>query len=206
VTTRRRIAGAAGTPAPVLVSFRVEQTGNNMKVVDADGSVYTGSVQLAQQEPPTDSLYHATQNNAPANAAASANNRVTQNQAQQNYFFRVAGTNRNLKQNVVFSGNFVPLTNSQLAGNALGNRGYNGALGGAGGGGGGGGAGGGAPGGFGAIPAGGIRGGGGGAPDGFNNNSTTPSTLGTPLSNSGINGTITIGDQKAIDVIATPVH
>ena len=202
-TARRRIAGAAGTPAPVLVSFRVEQTGNDLKIVDADGSVYTGSVQIARQETrSTDSLYVAPKNEP---ATAQAGNRAAQAPAQQNYFFRVAGTNRNLNQNIVFSGNFVPLTNSQLAGNALTTRSYNGVAGAAGrgasGGGGGGGAGG--PVGFGGSPAGGF---GGGAPAGFNGSSTTASPLETPLSNSGINGTITIGDQKAIDIIATPAH
>jgi len=36
----------------------------------------------------------------------------SQQQSAQNYFFRVAGANRSLKQNVVFSGNLLPLSNA----------------------------------------------------------------------------------------------
>jgi hypothetical protein len=160
--TRRALAGAPSPPTAVLVSFRVEQNGNDMKVVDADGSIYLGSVQFAQQ---TNAVTAA---NAPKNAPSTVT--ITDSHAllpaTQNYSFRVAGTNQNLKQNVIFSGNFVPLTNSQfgLRGNGFG---------------GGGGAGG------GRRPA-------------------NPTPAGTLLSNSRITGTAVIGNQKAIEVNATP--
>jgi len=101
-TTRRIAANALKSPATVLTSFRVEQKGNSMKIVDADGSVYTGSVQIAQQEPTVGTSKLAK---APAPTP-------------QGYFFRVAGTNRGLNENIVFSGNFVPFTNHQLAARA----------------------------------------------------------------------------------------
>jgi hypothetical protein len=107
---RQRPTASLIAPAPVLASFRVEQTGNAMRIIDADGSVYTGAVQVAEQEgvtravPPKDALPTAQRVQV-----------VGQSQAAQNYFFRVAGTNRQLQQNVVFSGNVMPLTNAPPA-------------------------------------------------------------------------------------------
>ncbi|HWC59199.1 MAG TPA: hypothetical protein VHC44_05840, partial [Verrucomicrobiae bacterium] len=87
--------------------------------------------------------------------------------ASQNYFFRVAGTNRNLKQNVIFSGNFVPLTNAPF------------------------------------VMEGARFGGGGGGLGGERSNASQ-SQIDTLLSNSRINGTAVIGNQKPIEVNATP--
>jgi hypothetical protein len=105
----KRALGLLSAPAPVLVSFRLEQNGSKLRVVDADGSVYTGAVQLAEEATPPAAVVAASPKNRaaaapPANAAAES--------SVQNYFFRVAGTNRNLNQNVVFSGNLIPLTNT----------------------------------------------------------------------------------------------
>jgi hypothetical protein len=104
---RRRIIDAALPLAPVLASFRVEQNGSQLRVVDADGSVYTGAVQVAQTEN-TPKAVSPILKSAPSTVQAAAR---APSPAAQNYFFRVAGTNRNLNQNVVFSGNFIPLTN-----------------------------------------------------------------------------------------------
>jgi hypothetical protein len=157
LAARRRATETVNGSSPVLLSFRVEQTGNTMRVVDSDGSVYTGAVQVAQQASTT----RATPpKNAPALAQAART--PAPSQAAQNYFFRVAGTNHNLKQNVIFSGNFVPLTNDS------------------------------------AVMGSGNIGGLGGA--------TRVTELPTDLhlSNSQISGTAVIGDQKGIQVIATP--
>lgn len=163
-SARRNATFATAASTPVLLSFRVEQNGSEMKIIDADGSIYTGSVQIAQQEPSGVAIASAAPQNTPAS-------RLMRGLApsSQTYFFRVAGTNRNLNQNVVFSGNFVPLTNSQLA--AAGAR----TVGGFGGGGG-----------FGGRAAG--------------------QPVEAVLTNSGINGTLVIGDQKAVNVVATPVQ
>ena len=112
--TRRIAAKALKSPATILTSFRVEQNGNSMKIIDADGSVYTGSVQIAQQEPT------ASYSFAPAKSAPVGTSQLAKASAPtpQSYFFRVAGTNRDLNENIVFSGNFVPFTNHQLAANA----------------------------------------------------------------------------------------
>lgn len=106
--------GGAGSAAPLLGSFQVEQNGKQLRVVDTDGSVYTGTWRVVP-----------TINAPPAAAPAGVRKGpVTPNAALQtqpvrksagNYFFRVAGTNRNLRQEIVFSGNFMPLTNAPTA-------------------------------------------------------------------------------------------
>jgi len=108
-----------------LASFTVEQNGADLKVVDADGSVYTGQLLLAGAEsrnPAASSQIvpnTAVGNTAnyglrgQANAPAQA---LNQNQLN----FRVEGTNRSLNQNVVFTGNFVPrdsAANAQMISN-----------------------------------------------------------------------------------------
>ncbi len=108
-----RNASSSAQNAPVLQSFQMQQNGNAVSVVDRDGSVYNGSVQLT----------NATALNEPAPAetpaAPAAPPQVEGKMAQaagnkqqtaQNYFFRVTGTNRTLKQNVVFTGNFLANT------------------------------------------------------------------------------------------------
>jgi hypothetical protein len=152
--TRQRPTESLSAPAPVLASFRVEQSGNTMRVIDADGSVYTGAVQVAQQESPVRAV---SPKNAPS--AVPRAQVAGQVQAAQNYSFRVAGTNRNLQQNVVFSGNLIPLTNASVSGIG-----------------------------------------------GFGGASAAQSQLSAEiqLSNSRISGRAVVGNQKAIEVDATP--
>jgi len=95
-------------PAPVLASFRVEQNGGNLRVVDADGSVYTGVMQVAREESPP-ATYSAPPKIQPSAPPAV---KTSPPSGAQNYSFTVAGTNRNLNQNVVFSGNLIPFTNT----------------------------------------------------------------------------------------------
>ena len=97
--------------APVLVSFELQQDGSNIAVVDADGSVYQGSLQtnspVSQNQVPTV---------APPGAAQSQISDVANNQgaAGNNFYFRVTGQNRTSKQNIVFSGNLIPLAGSTV--------------------------------------------------------------------------------------------
>ena len=114
---------AAAKPAEanqVLAAFQVEQSGNQLRVIDNDGSTYTGGVELAADEPVANPaagqkekamLKAEGQVTTRTIAVISASN----TQAAQNYFFRVAGTNRTLNQQVVFSGNFLEATNAPVA-------------------------------------------------------------------------------------------
>lgn len=90
----------------VLNNFNVEQAGNELKVVDQDGSVYAGFVE-AEAVPGQGQV---------AGRAGAVGGEITKQQApselSQNYFFRVAGTNRSLNQRVVFTGNLLPGTNA----------------------------------------------------------------------------------------------
>jgi len=116
--TKGSRAHKATSAQPVLASFQVEQAGPELRIVDGDGSVYSGYVQLAD----------VARRERSANAAAPAVSRAPQalggvvaakpaanldavQPAPQNYFFRVAGTNRSLNKQVVFTGNLMAATN-----------------------------------------------------------------------------------------------
>jgi hypothetical protein len=106
----RNVSVAAPT-ASVMQSFQVLQNGDAISVVDRDGSVYQGSIQVAA----------AVEHNEPVPAPGEAvvplqiHTRtgpaaLNGQPANQYYFFRVAGTNQTLKQNVVFSGNMEAIS------------------------------------------------------------------------------------------------
>ena len=99
-------AAASAKVAPVLANFQFNQSGTAISVVDGDGSVYRGYL-LADQHT-QQSLDAAKKSPGVQDKDATAKN---QGGAAQNYFFRVAGTNRSLNQNVVFTGNVLALTN-----------------------------------------------------------------------------------------------
>jgi hypothetical protein len=100
---------APGKTAVVLANFEVQQNGNAIRVVDADGSVYDGALQpesvIAQNEPAAAAAPPVL---APGLAELQKNiARRYEPESAQNYFFRVTGTNQTLKQNVVFTGNLL---------------------------------------------------------------------------------------------------
>jgi hypothetical protein len=116
---------AAPPPAvPVLASFKVEQRGDELRVIDQDGSTYEGNIvpvtapsdsaaaryfsDAAQPRPetPAPRLRGGGREATTLGVNAEADSTV------QNYLFRVEGTNRTLRQQVVFTGNFVNFTNA----------------------------------------------------------------------------------------------
>jgi hypothetical protein len=121
----------AKTEVTVLDEFVVQQNGNALKIVDRDGSVYDGFVQPA----PADSTgtnwdYYATADKianrearaeesvatvvsgAPAGTLLAGRDPAPEPQLTeaQNLYFRVEGTNRSLRQRVVFTGNLIQNT------------------------------------------------------------------------------------------------
>jgi hypothetical protein len=100
----------------VLANFQVQQNGSVIRVLDADGSVYDGSLQPE--------IAGAQKKQISAGAVLLPTDREN-SQTAQNYFFRVSGTNLTLKQNVVFAGNllanFSAPANGQQANNRNGN-------------------------------------------------------------------------------------
>jgi len=111
----------AGKIAPVLANFTVEQTGDQIRVTDSDGSTYTGLMQFEARENVAQKeflargggLEKSRQSRTSYNAAATDANQVDSVNSQ-NLYFKVSGTNRTLKQQVNFVGNFVVFSNQAM--------------------------------------------------------------------------------------------
>jgi len=104
----RALAGAAESPpSNVLSTFHFSRAGQNVRVVDADGSIYDGQVLGGIP------VGGATEQFAkkPKDADQDANQNA-------NYAFKVAGTNYNLRQNVVFTGNVLDMPVAAPGGHA----------------------------------------------------------------------------------------
>jgi len=84
---------ASAKPPALLATFEFQQEGDAISVVDQDGSVYQGSLQ------PQNQTLQNKDSGVAGTVAADA----------QNVFFRVTGQNRASKQNVVFTGNLIPV-------------------------------------------------------------------------------------------------
>lgn len=127
--SRRFVQAASGTGAlldktapPILAAFDFEQNGSEIRIVDADGSVYLGAL-----KPLTAPSSAVAQTATPARALAEPNlklNRVTAQAAPAQpadhddrsaigYSFQAEGTNQTLKQKVVLTGAFVNLQASE---------------------------------------------------------------------------------------------
>jgi hypothetical protein len=98
----RALAGAAESPpSNVLSTFHFSRAGQNVRVVDADGSVYDG--QVLGEIPVAAATEQFARKPKDANQNA-------------NYAFKVAGTNHNLQQNIIFTGNVLAMPVAAPAG------------------------------------------------------------------------------------------
>jgi len=103
---------SAAPASPVLSSFQVEQTGDRVAVIDSDGSTYLGELNSVPVNLSAGKdVQKFKSDGQPAGRFNTGRLAVTR-QSTQDYFFRVAGTNRTLNQQVVFTWNFVELTNA----------------------------------------------------------------------------------------------
>jgi len=119
IAASRMMAKQKEMPKPVLVNFEFKRVGNAIRVVDGDGSVYTGNVINEEtvpeaQEPPK-TLSQAGKGlggggAGSANLAAATPGAIMRRGSQA--FFRVQGTNKTLKQMVVLE---ATLDNSAVA-------------------------------------------------------------------------------------------
>ena len=115
--------GDKATPAhPVLASFQVEQAGEKLRIVDGDGSVYSGFVQIATaarraRPAKAEAPVAAQAARAPAGVfeEKAAPGLDSGQLAAQTYSFHVTGTNRSLNKKVVFTGNLLAATNLALS-------------------------------------------------------------------------------------------
>ncbi|PYL02585.1 MAG: hypothetical protein DME32_06105 [Verrucomicrobia bacterium] len=99
--------------ASILNEFQVEQSDHEIRLVDADGSTYSGKLEpLAQND--ARSIYNQKKNyTAPLGRAARTFDEKAQS-ANAEYYFRATGYNTSLKKSLVFEGNFItPLAVAQ---------------------------------------------------------------------------------------------
>ncbi len=130
------VQGVGGFKAPpasqVLNNFQVEQNGNQLRVIDDDGSTYTGLIETAAAEDSnTRQVLNQTQTAkfkeaAPVGPSKVGAQQLATDQAMnfqnaQNYAFRVSGFNNTVRQPVVFTGNLVALTNAPIVAQKAGN-------------------------------------------------------------------------------------
>jgi hypothetical protein len=99
-----------GGASNVLFSFRVEQTRDKLRMIDGDGSVYNGFVARIPETPMQPAV--ASQKAVEEEAVKSSTFGGRQTQPVRLYRFRVAGTNRTLNEEVVFTGNFLTSASS----------------------------------------------------------------------------------------------
>ena len=110
--------GAAPSAAPtdtVLSTFKFEQAGEELRVIDSDGSVYKGYVQDSEPTQLT-ALTELNKDLLPRRSlrpvpAAAPTGTATGAASVPAYFFRVTGTNRSLNQTIVFTGTLRPTNN-----------------------------------------------------------------------------------------------
>jgi hypothetical protein len=94
--------------ANVLNTFQVQQEGSEIRVLDADGSTYTGKIEQLAKSAELDSRITARRDAAKqtrryAAKAASENETATPPQS----YFRATGYNVSLKKTLVFEGNYA---------------------------------------------------------------------------------------------------
>jgi hypothetical protein len=93
--------------ADVLNTFQVQQQGNEIRVLDADGSTYTGKIEQLAKNAETDS--RMTMRRGAAKQTRSYAGKATpehESDAPQSYF-RATGLNVSRKKTVVFEGNYA---------------------------------------------------------------------------------------------------
>jgi hypothetical protein len=94
----------------ILNEFQVEQIDHEIRVVDADGSTYSGKLEpLAQND--ARSVFNQKQNyTAPASRAAGSFDDKAQ--AANEFYFRATGYNSSLKKRLIFEGNYIASSES----------------------------------------------------------------------------------------------
>jgi hypothetical protein len=92
--------------ANILNEFQVEQSDHEIRLVDADGSTYSGKLEALAQDDAR-SIYNQKKNyNAPSSRTTPAFDEKAQS-ANAEYYFRATGYNTSLKKSLVFEGNYI---------------------------------------------------------------------------------------------------
>jgi hypothetical protein len=111
INVRVRAKPAQPPPPNVLSVFRLRRTGQNVRVVDADGSVYDGQVLSG-------SSGGAGLRGAGGGAKYGMATARQDTNEDANWSFKVIGTNNHLQQNIVFTGNVLRMPAAAPAGSA----------------------------------------------------------------------------------------
>ncbi|MGC3960910.1 MAG: hypothetical protein QM813_24140 [Verrucomicrobiota bacterium] len=121
--SKRNYSRGNGLTPPVLLKFKVEQAGRDLRVVDGDGSIYKGVVdeentlykQISARQEQKLAIANDSKFNLKTPKQTEAVSAMKKLEAETYYLYRVEGTNRTLNQNVVFAWNFMD-TNALAAG------------------------------------------------------------------------------------------
>jgi hypothetical protein len=90
----------------ILNEFQVEQTDHEIRVVDGDGSTYSGRLEpLAKNDPR--SIFNQKRSYAAPSSHAPASFDDKAQAANVEFYFRATGYNSSLKKRVVFEGNYI---------------------------------------------------------------------------------------------------
>jgi hypothetical protein len=117
----QRVAGFAGgtnISQPVLTSFEFEKTGDQVRITDADGSVYQGQV-LSQQDTYLGVKVERETVKAQAGKTVEELQRPVDTPQSQQVLFRASGTNRSLRKVVNIEATFAPPDLQQQSSSAV---------------------------------------------------------------------------------------
>ncbi len=91
-----------------LNTFRFEQDGETVRLIDADGSTYTGKVERpAEDEAPTSTNQSARESGRLLAKARPAKEMKDKNEATNEYYFRASGYNNQLKRSLSLEASYV---------------------------------------------------------------------------------------------------
>jgi hypothetical protein len=88
----------------VLDTFQIQQNGDQIRVVDADGSTYTGKIETVSQDALGKSI-----NDQEGGSSAVRSERALQQDSNNQFSFRATGYNTSLKKSVIFEGNYMAI-------------------------------------------------------------------------------------------------
>jgi hypothetical protein len=115
VQSFRNTAQQVSRAANVLNTFQVQQEGNEIRVVDADGSTYTGKIEQLAKNAELDSRM-SSQRYAAKQTAKHVDQAVSQSKsAIPQSYFHATGYNVSLKKTLVFEGNYAAPSQQQSA-------------------------------------------------------------------------------------------
>jgi hypothetical protein len=97
----------ASQAANVLNTFQVEQEGNEIRVLDSDGSTYTGKIEQVTKKRESDSRLAARRNVAKEAPKYGGKTVGEEKSAVTESYFRATGYNFSLKKTLVFEGNYA---------------------------------------------------------------------------------------------------